>query len=211
MGYTVQVGAFAQVRNAARLTARLTAQGLAAYYYRGETGLYRVRFGNYANPELALAKARELQQGAVFAVYDLIRPESYPALRYRGQEGVIRERLVSVARQFVGVPYQWGDARPGEGFDCSGLAMMVYQLIGLDLPRISRDQFRRGRPIDPDQLQPGDLVFFTTDWSGQVSHVGIYQGDGLFVHAPGSGKTVSRASLSSDYFHKRFLGARAYL
>lgn len=211
MGYTVQVGAFAQVENAARLSARLTAQGLSAYYYRGETGLFRVRFGNFSNQEQAQAMAGKLQRRGAFTVYDLIRPGSYPALRYRDQEGALRERLVSVARQFVGVPYQWGNARPGQGFDCSGLTMMVYQLIGLDMPRISTDQFRRGRPIDLDQLQPGDLLFFTTDLSGQVSHVGIYQGNGLFVHAPGSGKTVSQASLSSAYFQKRYLGARAYL
>ena len=211
MGYTIQVGAFSKVENAARLTARLTKQGLPAYYYRGEKGLYRVRFGNFATPGQATETAQRLQKEAVYDVYAVVQPASYPVLRYRDQEELIRGQLVSVSQQFVGVPYQWGDARPGEGFDCSGLTMMVYQLIGLDMPRSSRDQFRRGRSVDREELRPGDLLFFSTDQSGHVSHVGIYQGEGQFVHAPGTGRTVSRANLSSDYFSKRYLGARTYL
>ncbi len=211
MGYCVQVGAFAQVENAARLSARLSDHGLAAYYYQERRGLYRVRFGNFATSEHAVAIAGKLQQGAVIDVYTVIRPESYPVLRYHGQEALVRGELVRVANQFIGVAYQRGEAGPGEGFDCSGLAMMVYQLIGLDLPRSSKEQFRLGRPLPPHQLRPGDLLFFTTASSGRVSHVGIYVGDGLFIHAPGSGKTVCRASLTSTYFRKRYLGARAYL
>ncbi len=211
MGHTIQVGAFAKVENAARLTAQLVGQGLLAYYFRGEGGLYRVRFGNYPSYEAALASANRLRQDEVIDIFVVVRPQSYPAARFRGQEDLIRQELVSVSRQFIGVPYQWGDATPGQGFDCSGLAMMVYQLIGLDMPRISRDQFRRGRQIDRDQLRPGDLVFFSTGWSGKASHVGIYQGDDLFIHAPRSGKTVSRSSLSSAYFQEHYLGARSYL
>jgi hypothetical protein len=211
MGYTIQAGAFAQVENASRLTAKLLDRGLSAYYFRGETGIYRVRFGNYPSYDKALATAHKLQCDRLIEVFDIIRPQSYPAVRYRDQEDELRRQLVSVAQQFIGVPYRWGEAKTGQGFDCSGLAMMIYQLIGLDMPRISRDQFRQGRQIDRDQLRPGDLVFFATDWSGQVSHVGIYQGQGIFIHAPSRGKTVSRASLATDYFRKRYLGARSYL
>jgi cell wall-associated NlpC family hydrolase len=211
MGYAIQVGAFNQVENAARLTARLTRQGLAAYYYREARGLYRVRFANLATSAQAVILANKLRQGGVIEVYTVIRPQSYPALLYRGQDELIRGELVRVAQQFIGVPYQWGESRPGEGFDCSGLTMMVYQLIGLDMPRISKEQYRVGRPLTTPEMRPGDLVFFATAPGGQVSHVGIYVGDGLFVHAPGSGRTVSRASLTSTYFRKHYLGARAYL
>ena len=211
MGHAIQVGAFAKAENAARLTAKLLGRGLSAYYFRGEGGLYRVRFGNYPSYEAAMASANRLRQDEVIEVFMVIRPQSYAAARYRGQEELIRRQLVEVSRQFIGVPYKWGDASPGLGFDCSGLAMMVYQLIGLDMPRISRDQFRRGRQIERDQLRPGDLVFFSTGWSGKASHVGIYQGDDLFIHAPRSGKTVSRATLSAPYFQKHYLGARSYL
>lgn len=211
LGYTIQVGAFAKPDNAFRLCAKLIDQGLAAYYFKGDGGLYRVRFGNYASYEQALALAKQLQQQGAIAEYHLVRPETYPTLRYSGQEEALRRELVSSAQQFIGVPYQLGDVSPVRGFDCSGLTMMTYQLIGLDMPRSSRAQFRRGRPVSRDQLRPGDLVFFTTDASGQVSHVGIYQGDDLFIHAPRSGKKVSRARLSSPYFRKRYLGARTYL
>ena len=211
LGYTIQVGAFAKVDNAFRLCSRLIDQGISAYYFRGDSGLYRVRFGNYPAYDKALASARQLQQNRLIEDYAIIRPETYPSLTYHGQEEAIRRELVNVAQQFIGVPYQLGEGSPVEGFDCSGLTMMAYQLIGLNMPRISRDQFRLGRAVSRDQLRPGDLVFFSTDRSGQVSHVGIYQGDDYFIHAPRSGKTVSRACLSSAYFQKRYLGARSYL
>lgn len=211
MGHAIQVGAFTDPRNAVRLTERLFARGLAAYYFRGEAGLYRVRFGNYPSSAGALASARQLQKERVIDEFVVIRPKSYPVVRYRDQVDRIQAELVSIARQFIGVPYQWGDVTPVQGFDCSGLAMMVYQLVGLDMPRISRDQFRQGQEVGPDQLRPGDLVFFTTDRSGQASHVGIYLGNDQFIHAPRRGKVVSRAALSSDYFRQRFLGARTYL
>lgn len=210
LGYSIQAGAFAQVDNAFRLSSRLTEQGISAYYFRGEGNLYRVRFGNYPAYDKAIAAARKLQHDRLIDVFQIVRPEISPAVRYRDHEDAIRRELVNVAQQFIGVPYQWGDASQVLGFDCSGLTMMVYQLIGLDMPRISRDQFRRGREVGRDQLRPGDLVFFSTDFQAEVSHVGIYQGDDLFIHAPRSGKTVSRANLSSVYFHKRFLGGRAY-
>lgn len=210
LGYTIQVGAFANVENAFRLCSTLNKKRISAYYFKAGNGLYPVRFGNYASYENALAAARQLEKGQVIADYHIVRPETYPALRYRDHEDTVRRDLVNVSQQFIGVPYQFGDVSPGSGFDCSGLTMMAYQLIGLDMPRISRDQFRLGRAVDRDKLRPGDLVFFTTDRSGQVSHVGIYQGDDLFIHAPRSGKTVSRASLSSAYFQKRYIGARSY-
>lgn len=211
VGYSIQAGAFAKVDNAYRLTATLLARGLPAYYFRGEADLYRVRFGNYQSYEAAQAGACQLRRDGVIDVYAVIRPESYPVVRLRGQEAALRRQVVTVARQFVGVPYQWGDATPVQGFDCSGLTMMVYQLVGLDMPRISKDQFRRGQEVAAEHLQAGDLVFFTTDSRGQASHVGIYLGDGQFLHAPRRGKTVTTANLSSDYFQKRYLGARRYL
>lgn len=211
MGYAIQVGAFADPKNAWRLTEKLFSLGLPAYYFRGDGNLYRVRFGNYQSYDLAHSAASRLQQDQVVDVFMVVRPESYPAVLYRDQEDRLREQGVFVARQFVGVPYRWGDASPVSGFDCSGLAMMVYQLIGLDMPRNSKGQFRSGRSVRRSQLLPGDLVFFTTDSSGQASHVGIYLGDDQFIHAPSRGKTVTQSSLSSAYFRKRYLGGRSYL
>lgn len=210
LGYAIQAGAFIEADAAFRFCSTLVEQGITAYYFKAGTGLYPVRFGNYTSYEAALAVARQLQQERLITDYHVIRPDTYPAWRYRDHEDTIRQELVKVTQQFIGVPYRFGDVSPISGFDCSGLSMMAYQLIGLDMPRISRDQFRLGRVVDREQLRPGDLVFFATDRSGQVSHVGIYQGDDLFIHAPSRGKTVSRESLSSAYFQQRYLGARSY-
>jgi cell wall-associated NlpC family hydrolase len=89
--------------------------------------------------------------------------------------------------------------------------MAVYQLNGLDLPRTSRQQWRTGKPIRRKELDRGDLVFFATSGGRRVSHVGIYTGNGMFLHAPGRGKAIREASLESKYFRKRYLGARTYL
>lgn len=210
LGYAIQAGAFTEADTAFRFCSTLVEQGIAAYYFKENSGSYPVRFGSYRCYEEALTAARQLMQAGVIADYQIIRPETYPAWRYRDQEESIRKELVKVSQQFVGVPYRFGDVSLVSGFDCSGLSMMAYRLIGLDMPRISRDQFRLGRVVERDKLRPGDLVFFTTDRSGQVSHVGIYQGGDLFIHAPSRGKTVSRESLSSAYFQKHYIGARSY-
>ena len=88
--------------------------------------------------------------------------------------------------------------------------MTVYRLNGLQMPRTARDQFAKGVSISTTQLQKGDLVFFDTMNKGYASHVGIYIGNGRFIHAPRTGKNIEEANLYSDYFQKHYLGARAY-
>jgi len=118
---------------------------------------------------------------------------------------------VATAESFIGVDYAWGGTTIRSGFDCSGLVLAVYRLNGLAMPRSVRDQFRAGTAVAGERLMKGDLVFFTASPGGELSHVGIYIGDGAFIHAPGSGKNVRRESLESGYFKSRFSGARAYL
>lgn len=108
----------------------------------------------------------------------------------------------------VGQPYRWGGSRPGEGFDCSGLVQYVYrEALGIELPRTSRAMSTRGEAVDRDSLAPGDLVFFQTTRQ-RNSHVGIYIGDGRFVHAPSSGSLVRVEALDKRYWTKRFNGGR---
>lgn len=106
------------------------------------------------------------------------------------------------ARALIGSPYRYGGHDPS-GFDCSGLVWYVFQSLGVDLPRSSRQQRQGLAPISRDELQPGDLVFF----SAPVDHVGIYLGAGDFVHAPRQGKSVSIAHLDAPYFQLGFAGA----
>jgi len=112
--------------------------------------------------------------------------------------------LVDNALSLKGVPYVFGGTTK-KGFDCSGYTQYVYKGSGISLPRTSQAQFNTGSSVKKDQLQTGDLVFFTTYAKG-ASHVGIYIGGGNFVHASNSG--VRTTSLSDSYYAGRYLGAR---
>jgi hypothetical protein len=185
------------------LTARLEGQGLEAYYFQqGE--LYKVRFGDFPTRDAAERRARRLQKRGYIREYYVLRPRNaFPAGPKLG------EQIVQTARGFLGIPYEWGGTQPEEGFDCSGLTMATYRLNGLKLPRTSRQQYRAGRPVGPDELQKGDLVFFAPE--NRVSHVGVYAGNGRFIHAPSTGKNVRISSLGSRYYQNAFAGGRRYI
>jgi len=211
-GYSIQVGAFAIMDNAVRLSAVLTGKGVAAYYLKDRDGLFRVRVGDYRAIEEAKAKAEEFLSEGVIEDYYIIRPENSAAAlaRYNGMD-YLRNELVATAERFLGVPYKWGGTSPDKGFDCSGLAMVVYQLNGLMLPRTSVEQYSAGTPVKADYPAGGDLVFFDVSGGRKSLHVGIYAGNGKFIHAPSEGKKILYGFLSNPYFHKRYIGARTYL
>jgi cell wall-associated NlpC family hydrolase len=117
--------------------------------------------------------------------------------------------LVVAAMNFVDVPYRLGGT-DAEGFDCSGFTRHLFQLnLGLALPRRSHEQATAQglASVARDALQPGDLVFFNT-LKRAFSHVGIYVGDGRFIHSPRSGAAVRLESMASAYWARRFDGAR---
>lgn len=115
------------------------------------------------------------------------------------------------AISLVGTPYRWGGNTPESGFDCSGLVNYVFRdMLDLSLPRTSRALASyQGPPIPPERLAPSDLVFFGS--GGEVSHVGIYVGDGRFVHAPSSGGTVRLDRLDGAWFRDHYTGAKRVL
>lgn len=105
------------------------------------------------------------------------------------------DSIVAYASNFIGTPYQWGGNGPNS-FDCSGFTCYVYAHFGVSLPRIASEQQGTGTSISRDQLQPGDLVFF----GSPARHVGIYVGDGCYIHAPRTGESVKISPLDrSDY------------
>jgi cell wall-associated NlpC family hydrolase len=211
MGYTIQVGAFANQDNAVRFANRLQNQGLNTYHFRSPSGLYKVRIGNYRAMDKARRNAENLKTAGIIDEYYLIGPDQYAtALPGANNKAQLRKEIARTANRFIGVRYRWGGQSPGAGFDCSGLTMVVYRLNGLELPRSSRQQWKTGRPVDADELSTGDLVFFTTNGDGRVSHVGIYMGSNHFLHAPGSGRKIRISSLANRYFKSRYLGARSY-
>jgi hypothetical protein len=212
MQYSIQAGAFSNMDNAVRFTEKLQAKGLGAYHFRHDSGLYKVRFGNYSSKNFARKKAENLKARGMIEEYYIVSPEDYAALRYQsGDDDYLRNNIVMTAKQYLGVPYRWGGESPDTGFDCSGLTMVVYQLNGLDLPRSSRQQWQAGEPVQRSQLNRGDLVFFATSGGRRVSHVGIYTGNGKFLHAPRRGRKIQVSSLSNTYYKARYLGARSYL
>ena len=212
MGFTIQAGAFSMVDNAIRLTASLNEKGLEAYYFAHESGLYKVRFGNFLSRKAAQTKAQSLVAAEIIDEYYIVSPDEYTVSRkYSYGISYLRNEIVSTAKSFIGMPYSWGVSSPEEGFDCSGLTTAVYQLIGLDLPHSSKIQYGLGTPIKKGRLLQGDLVFFATSGGERVSHVGIYIGDNEFIHAPGENKQICTDSLSNTYFANCYVGARTYL
>jgi len=117
------------------------------------------------------------------------------------------QNVLTKAMTLLGTPYRWG-GESTDGFDCSGLVGYVYRtVLGMDLPRVSRQMAQSGEAVtDRAALAPGDLVFFGL--RGRVSHVGIYVGEGRFLHAPSRGKDVRVDSLYSSYWSGRYLSAR---
>lgn len=115
--------------------------------------------------------------------------------------------LSGTALSLRGAPYRNGGIDPVSGFDCSGFVKYVYEQNGVNMPREVREQFRIGKNVDKAQLEPGDLVFFSTVAPG-ASHVGIMIGGDQFVHAPSEKGVVRVESLSQQYWATRFIGAK---
>jgi cell wall-associated NlpC family hydrolase len=149
----------------------------------------------------ARARAQEMasQQIATESYAESLTANSYtpnvPAARY--------SQVVSIALQYLGIPYVWGGASPSSGFDCSGLVQYVFAQVGVYLPHHAASQFAYGTPVSREQLEPGDLVFFNG-----LGHVGIYIGSGQFVHAPHTGDIVKISSLDEAWYAATFMGGR---
>jgi hypothetical protein len=119
-----------------------------------------------------------------------------------------REEISIQAMSLVGIPYRWGGNTPDSGFDCSGLVRyVVSRAASVNLPRTTADMSGRGESIEPDEIAPGDLIFFNTTGRAH-SHVGIYVGKLRFVNAPSTGGTVRLDYLTNPYWAKRFDGIR---
>lgn len=149
--------------------------------------------------QVLLAQLEELtkQQQSLYRSYYTLIPEAFEIKVEPGS-------VVETALKFLGVPYVWGGEDPKTGFDCSGLVRYVYLQHGIELPHYSGYQFKYGKPVSKEELQPGDLVFF----GNPIHHVGIYIGNGYFIHAPKTGDFVKITPLSS---RSDYAGARRIL
>jgi len=119
--------------------------------------------------------------------------------------GLAQEVLLAAYSQ-VGTPYRYGGTTP-QGFDCSGFTRWVYSQNGIQLPRSSKEQFQVGRAVDKEEIKPGDLLMYKRGNRGGT-HIGIYVGDGKYIHSPSRGKTVMEANAFNPGGSLKFLGAR---
>ncbi|KAF1720022.1 hypothetical protein CSC75_12825 [Pseudoxanthomonas wuyuanensis] len=168
-------------------------------------------------PRLAASDAMPLMdRSAMFAndishllaSYDLTKVQTGGVVTQ--EEGGKVQALLKRALTLLGTPYRWGGTSPESGFDCSGLVGYVFSnALGIELPRISRDMAAQSDAElikNREELKQGDLVFFGL--KGRVNHVGIYVGEGRFLHSPSRGKDVRVDSLTSGYWSNRFMQAR---
>jgi cell wall-associated NlpC family hydrolase len=173
------------------------------------------------NPHLRVVAIVALLLIATVAAAAPAPPEADDMDRFLGEKGLLGQLdqvrqsvgdkasdLVLTAMGFLGVPYRRGGNSGETGFDCSGFVRAMYQqTIGLVLPRRADQQAAATQAIDQSELRPGDLVFFNT-MRRAFSHVGIYVGDGKFIHSPKPGAQVRVEDMHAGYWNTRFSGAR---
>ena len=116
--------------------------------------------------------------------------------------------ILDLARAQLGVPYVYGGASPSTGFDCSGLVYYCFTKNGYSMNRTASGQYRQGVNVEKEDLEPGDLVFFASTGGWYIGHVGIYLGDGEFIHASSGGRRIMVNKLSETYWTKYYYGAR---
>ena len=121
----------------------------------------------------------------------------------RAPETYVGTAIAELARNLVGAQYRYGGAKPDEGFDCSGLVFYTYAKAGYRVPRTAQELFRAARKIALGAAGAGDLMFFQDET--KLSHVGIYLGDGWFVHAPANGQRVAVANLDAPYYQQHLV------
>ncbi len=165
-----------------------------------------------------LSAVVQFQMDAGLTADGIVGLSTWESLKnFRGASSISRGRgnsrkaqiLLSMARQYVGVPYVWAGRSPS-GFDCSGFIYYVFDQLGYGLPRMADGQFEVGIPVSRNSLEPGDLVFFETYEPGP-SHVGIYIGNDQFIHASSGAGHVTVTPLNKTYYRDRYLGARRIL
>lgn len=171
-----------------------TFSSIAAQFHLGVAAL------EAANADVAAA---DLQVGQSILIPPGAASPQYPPASSFGAQ------LARLALKYLGVRYVWGGTDPAVGFDCSGFVYFLSHQLGVDLPRTSSEQFHYGVAVPRGDLEPGDLVFFNTDFF--ASHVGIYEGDGMFAHAENFGTVTQLTSLSDPYWSSRYIGAKRIL
>ena len=165
------------------------------------------RGGNTLKDENPIKKEETVKQEEIKVEEPKVEetPEKTEAPSTSGTTGA---EIVEYAKQYLGYKYVSGGASPSKGFDCSGFTQYVYKNFGISLYRSSKDQIKNGVAIEKSDLQLGDLVIFNNESNTAIGHVGIYVGDGNFIHASNPSDGVKITTLLSGYYKVRYVGAR---
>ena len=182
---------YGELKNGTAITVLSTSNGWSKVSYAGKTGYISADYLVTASSGTAISPSNTAASVSISAK---------------------RQSVLNYAAQFLGVPYVYGGSTPS-GFDCSGFTQYFYRLIGVSINRTAQQQYSNGVAVDKDALQPGDLVFFYGTYASvdQITHVGIYLGDGNFIHAANSNSGVIVSSLTSGYYSSHYYGARHIL
>lgn len=172
----------------------------AAAHYHFHRSLAHSHTRHHAAPVSHVAATRHTDYRALNITHN-VRPEA--------EAPPAANEVVRTAYAYRGTPYRFGSMRPG-AFDCSGFTKYVYGRKGITIPRTAAEQFHAGRHVDTDKLKPGDLVFFHTTRPG-ISHVGMYVGNGKFVHSASRKSGGVRVDNLNGYYKKAFRGARRFM
>ena len=232
VGYTIQAGAFKELANAERFTDSLREKKLDAAYFRKENGLFAVTFGNFPTYDAAVLSAKRLKEERVIDRFYISEPKQRPkrfenpsstagsARRFENLSsvaGAVRKHdeemgkiAARTAERFAGIPYKWGGNNVVEGLDCSAFVKAVYYLVGVNIPRTAHEQFDAGAVIEKSEMQDGDLLFFGKG-PQQITHVGMYIGNGKFIHAPRRGEPIRITPVTEEKYAKKYVGSRRFL
>lgn len=234
--FVLSLGTFSKA-DAESMHKQLSSRGYPVYLLYGET--YEVRLGGFESREKAEEMAEKLksEEKIVVRVQEEEDLDQYQAT-WEAAPGEGKEvndattqeyhdpqaqKIVSFGLELFGHPYKYGGTKIGKGIDCSFFTQTIFKEMGISLPRTSGEQFKVGREVSPSTLKVGDLLFFKKTYYSKkkkggrrrgvtrINHVGIYIGNGEFIHATLNVNRVTISRLAEDYFTKRFAGARRVL
>ncbi len=206
--YAVRFGDFESREKAKKAAQRLVADRMIGSYFIAPPQKVAV---NKREPAWEKAPEPSLRKLSPAVPKKRSEPHGGDAVPTGGSKGRsdMGDIAARTAERFVGIPYRWGGDTVVEGMDCSGFVRAVYNLCGVNIPRTSREQFKVGENVGKTDLKDGDLVFFGAS-GDEINHVGIYVGNGRFVHAPRRGDDIKISNLDENYFAKKYIGAKRY-
>jgi N-acetylmuramoyl-L-alanine amidase len=188
-------------------------RGTKVNVYEGSEGWYKVEYAQgkfgWMYEQYIVVSGSEVSRGAV----EDASPSVTAPVKQESVSASTQQQLVAYAKKYLGVKYVYGGSSP-KGFDCSGFVKYVYKHFGITLERVAASQAKHGTTVNRDSLKVGDLVFFDTNGGhNNIGHVGIYIGEGKFIHASSgrSAREVIISDLRSGFYSTAYMKARRYI